>query len=106
VKRLTYFLWFDPTHPIARSKVYRLSYLLLLAFAVPGLLMASHRRALDPIVPLVYLGYLAFYVPVIVLPRYRIVPVLLLLLMASYAFVSGFAWWQGRCAAKGRASSA
>jgi len=85
VKRLTYFLWFDPTHPIARSKVYRFGYILLLAFAVPGFVLAYRRRVLDPIVPLVYLGYLAFYVPVIVLPRYRIIPVLMLLLLASYA---------------------
>lgn len=85
LKRLTYFLWFDPTHPIARSRVYRLSYLFLLAFAVPGFILAYRRRLLDPIVPLIYGAYLLFYVPVIVLPRYRIIPVLMLLLLASYA---------------------
>jgi 4-amino-4-deoxy-L-arabinose transferase-like glycosyltransferase len=84
-KRLTYFLWFDPTHPIARSRVYRLSYVFLLALAVPGFMIAYRRRVLDPIVPLAYLGYLVFYVPVIVLPRYRIIPLLMLLLLASYA---------------------
>ncbi|MCX6601731.1 MAG: hypothetical protein NT025_09255 [bacterium] len=62
-----------------------MSYLFLLAFAVPGFVTAYRRRMLDPIVPLIYLGYLAFYVPVIVLPRYRIIPVLMLLLLASYA---------------------
>jgi 4-amino-4-deoxy-L-arabinose transferase-like glycosyltransferase len=84
-KRLWYFVWFDPTHPIARSLVYRLGYILLLALAIPGAIFAWRRKTLDPILPLIYLGYLALYVPVLVLPRYRIIPILLLLMMASYA---------------------
>jgi hypothetical protein len=43
---------------------------------------------LDPIVPLVDFGYLSFNMPVIVLLRYRIIPFLMLLLLASYAIDS------------------
>jgi len=83
--RLAYFLWFDPNHPLARSSVYRVSYVLLLAVAAAGILLSVRRRRLDPVLPLTYLLYLLFYVPVLSAPRYRIIPVLLLLLLASYA---------------------
>ena len=96
LKRLTYYLWFDPTHPIARNIIYRLSYLLLLMFAAPGFILAYRKCVLDPIIPLVYLGYLVFYVPVLMLPRYRIIPMLLLLLMASYTLTVLIEQWQSR----------
>ncbi len=92
-KRALYYLWFDQTHPIARNPVYRLSYVLLLLLAIPGGILAYCQRELDPLVPLVYFGYLTFYMPVLVLPRYRIIPVLMLLLMASYA-VNRFSEWR------------
>ncbi len=84
-KRLWYFLWFDPTHPIARNIVYRAGYILLLLVSIPGIVIAIRRRKLDPVFPLIYLGYIVLYVPVLVLPRYRIIPVVMLLLLASYA---------------------
>ncbi len=84
-KRLGYFLWFDPTHPLAKNIVYRLSYLLLLLFAIPGIVLASRSKGLDVVLPIMFAGFLALYVPVMILPRYRIIPIVLLLLVAAYA---------------------
>ena len=93
VRRAWFYLWFDATHPIANNLVYRVGYVLLLLLAVPGAVLAWRRRELDPLIPFVYFGYLAFYIPVLVLPRYRIIPVLMLLMMASY-LVNKFLEWR------------
>ena len=95
-RRIQYYLWFDPTHPIARNLVYRIGYVLLLLAAIPGAIWAWRRRALDPLIPLVYFGYLVFYAPVLVLPRYRIIPVLILLLLASLTVDRLLAMWRAR----------
>jgi 4-amino-4-deoxy-L-arabinose transferase-like glycosyltransferase len=84
-KRLGYFLWFDPTHPLAKNTVYRLSYLLLLVFTIFGTVLALRANRLDIILPIILLGYLALYVPVMMLPRYRIIPIVLMLLVSAYA---------------------
>jgi hypothetical protein len=84
-KRLTYYLWFDPTHPLAKNLVYRVSYVLALILGIPGIVLAVHRHKMDTAIVLAFFGFLALYVPVIVLPRYRIIPLLFLLLMAAYA---------------------
>ncbi len=83
LKRLLYFVWFDPTHPIAKNLVYRASYVLLLLLAIPGMIWAWRNRKFDPAIALAMLGYLALYVPVIVLPRYRIISVLFLVMFAG-----------------------
>ncbi|MDD5089252.1 MAG: glycosyltransferase family 39 protein [bacterium] len=83
--RLMYMLWFDPTHPLTGQVVYRWSYILLWIVAVPGAVMAVRRRWLDPVLPLTFLGFFALYVPIMVLPRYREVPVVILLLLAAFA---------------------
>jgi NADH:ubiquinone oxidoreductase subunit 6 (subunit J) len=85
VERLGYFLWFDPTHPLAKNIVYRLSYLLLLLFAIFGVVLALRSKRLDMVLPIMFVGFLALYVPVMILPRYRIIPVVLMLLVAAYA---------------------
>lgn len=83
--RMAYMLWFDPTHPLTGNAIYRISYILLLLTSIPGAMIAIRRRRLDPVLPLVYAGFLALYVPIMVLPRYREVPVVILLLLAAYA---------------------
>jgi 4-amino-4-deoxy-L-arabinose transferase-like glycosyltransferase len=93
LRRLGFYIWLDATHPLAQNPIYRISYIVLLVFAIPGIYWSIRRKAMDPIIPLTYLGYLVLYVPVLVLPRYRIVPVLLLVLLASYAISSGLAKW-------------
>ncbi len=88
LKRLLYFVWFDPTHPIARNLIYRVSYILLLFLAIPGIIWAYHKKKLDPAIILSVTGYLVLYVPVIVLPRYRIIPVLFLVLFAGVSIAA------------------
>jgi len=83
-KRLKYYLWFDPTHYLAMNIVYRLSYIFLLMLAVPGLFLLLKSKNLDGVIILSILGFLALYVPTIVLPRYRIILVLFLLMFAGY----------------------
>ena len=82
-RRLYYLFWFDPTHKLARNNVYRLSYVLLLLLAIPGLVLALKRRMLDPVWPLILLGHIAVYVPTIIVPRYRIVMIVVYVLMAA-----------------------
>lgn len=96
IKRLQYFLWFDETHPIARSSMYRLSYIFLLLIAIPGVIWAIRRHRLDPILPLIGIGYVMLYVPVLVLPRYRIILVVLFLLMAAYTICTFREGWKRR----------
>jgi 4-amino-4-deoxy-L-arabinose transferase-like glycosyltransferase len=84
-KRLWYFVWFDPTHPLAKNRIYRASYMLLLILAIPGIVQAARARKLDAALVIAFAGFLLLYVPVIILPRYRIVPMMFLLLMASVA---------------------
>ncbi len=85
LRRLGYFLWFDETHPIARRVEYRISFIALIILAVPGIIWAARRRLMDGVFVWATLGYVAMYVPVIVLPRYRIIPVLFLVLFAGLA---------------------
>lgn len=81
--RLRYFLWFDETHPIARSRIYRLSYIFVLLFAIPGIVIAYRHYKVDRILWMAYVGYMVLYVPILVLPRYRIIPITILLLLAA-----------------------
>ncbi len=83
-KRLQYYLWFDETHPIAKSIIYRFGYIFAMVFGVCGFLIAYRHSKLDPIIVLIYLGYLLLYIPVLILPRYRIMSVILLLLLSAY----------------------
>lgn len=95
-KRLWYFVWFVPVHPFAKNVVYRLTYVLLLLVAVPGIVIAIWRKRLDPVIVIMFVGFTALYVPILIMPRYRIVPVLLLLLLASHALTLGYERWVGK----------
>jgi hypothetical protein len=83
LKRLWHYVWFVPGHYLASNWIYRLSWIALLLFAVPGMVLAKRRHGLDVVLPLIIVGYLCLYIPVIVVPRYRIVTVMLLLMFAA-----------------------
>jgi 4-amino-4-deoxy-L-arabinose transferase-like glycosyltransferase len=91
--RLWYMLTWVPLHPLARNWIYRGSYILLCAVALPAIYLLAKRRRLDPIFPLLMILTLAMYVPVMVQPRYRIMVVSCLLILAS-ALLSGFVSWK------------
>jgi hypothetical protein len=99
-KRLLYYVWFDPTHPIARSIVYRAGYILLLLLALPGFVIARRKRKLDRLILIAISGYLVLYVPVLVLPRYRIIPVTFLLLLAAVTVDYLLERWKARTVLK------
>ncbi len=92
LRRLGVYLWFDPTHPLAQNIIYRISYILTLILAIPGIILTIRRKQMDPVFPLIYFGYMFLYVPVLVLPRYRIIPLLVLLLLVANSI--GYVWKQ------------
>jgi hypothetical protein len=82
-KRLQYYVWFVPYHYLAKNWIYRISWILLLSFAIPGIILLTRFRKMDPVFPLIIVGYLFLYIPVAVLPRYRIITVCLFLFFAA-----------------------
>ncbi len=82
-KRLWYYVWFVPGHWLASNPVYRLSWIGLLLLAIPGILFAQRLHRLDVVFPLIIVGYLCLYIPVVIVPRYRVIPAMLMLMFAS-----------------------
>jgi 4-amino-4-deoxy-L-arabinose transferase-like glycosyltransferase len=82
-KRLWYFVWFTPNHALASNLIYRISWIAVLIAGLTGFIIAQNVHKLDPAIPMTILLFALLYVPVIVLPRYRIIPVSLMLLFAS-----------------------
>lgn len=83
--RLLYYLWLDPTHPLSRNVFYWLPYVLLMIIAIPGIVLAARHGKLDPAFVFTFFGLLALYVPIVYVPRYRIISVVLYLLFAAHA---------------------
>ncbi len=81
--RLRYLLWFDPTYPLGSHPLYRSGYLLLLATALPGIVIAARARRFDAVFWWIVVGHLVLYVPVMVVPRYRLLTNTLLLLFSA-----------------------
>lgn len=82
-KRIVYFLIIDPTHPYTKNIIYLGGYLFAVIFGIWGGIILKRKRQLDRIYILSPLIYMVFYVPVIILPRYRLMLVWILLILAS-----------------------
>jgi 4-amino-4-deoxy-L-arabinose transferase-like glycosyltransferase len=82
-KRLFYYIWFVPVHPLARNPIYRIFWIMLLLAAVPGFFLLRRSGQLDAVFPYIIIGFILLYIPVSVLPRYRIVTEAILLLFAA-----------------------
>jgi hypothetical protein len=82
--KLVAFFWFDPYHELAKQPTYRWGYILLLLTGIPGIVLAIRRGRFDPIFPLTLLGLLLTYIPTVMLPRYRILYVVMLLMLAAF----------------------
>ena len=95
-KRLQYWIWFVPGHQLASNAVYRASWILLLLFALPGIALAARRKQMNVVFPLILLGYVFYYVPTIVLPRYRVVTSAILLLFAAISVDAILSGWRER----------
>jgi len=82
-KRILYYIFFDPTHPLTMNPVYLGGHLFLLVFGIWGAILLKKRRELDSIFLVVPLVALFFYAPVVMLPRYRLFFTIALLFLSS-----------------------
>ncbi len=82
-RRLLYWVWFVPGHQLASNWFYRASWITLLLFAIPGFVLLARQRRINIVWPLILVGYVLYYVPTIVLPRYRVVTAVVLLFFAA-----------------------
>jgi hypothetical protein len=83
LKRALYFVTFDPTHPLTKNVVYIGGYLFALVFGIWGAIQLKKMGKLDLIFIFTFLIFLAFYSPVIILPRYRLTIVWMLVAFSS-----------------------
>lgn len=83
LKRIIYFITFDPTHPLTRNVVYIGGYIFVLIFGIWGAILLKKLKRFDNIFILIPIVFLIFYSPVIILPRYRFVVVWMLLALSS-----------------------
>ncbi len=90
LKRALYFFTFDPTHPLTRNIVYIAGHLFLLWFGFWGALIMKKNRMFDNIFILIPLVSLLFYMPVVILPRYRLFLTLMLMLLSTIPIATVF----------------
>jgi 4-amino-4-deoxy-L-arabinose transferase-like glycosyltransferase len=83
LKRIVYFITFDPTHPLTRNVVYLGGRLFLLIFGFWGAILLRKEKNLDNIFIVIPLVALFFYAPVVMLPRYRLFFTMVLLLLSA-----------------------
>jgi len=84
LKRLYYYWWRDTTHPLTGRPEYFYPYFVILVFGLGGIYIAFRHRKLYIVFILTMLGYMALYIPVVMLPRYRIIQVVILIMYGSY----------------------
>jgi 4-amino-4-deoxy-L-arabinose transferase-like glycosyltransferase len=82
-KRIVYFFTIDPTHPLTMNIPYIGGYIFALIFGIWGALILKAKGCLDNIFLITTLLFLAFYAPVMMLPRYRMVFTLILIILSS-----------------------
>jgi len=87
-KRIIYFLVIDPTHPLTRNALYIGGYLFVVIFGIWGGIISKKRKQLERIYILAPAISMIFYVPVIVLPRYRLILIWILLILSSVALTN------------------
>jgi hypothetical protein len=73
LKRALYYLTFDPTHPLSSNFAYIAGYTFAVIFGIWGAILLIKAGKFENIFFYTALIFLAFYSPVIVLPRYRLV---------------------------------
>jgi len=83
LKRLFYFIVIDPTHPLTKSFVYISGYIFTMVFGIWGGIILYRRKKLDRIYILLPILFIIAYVPVIIIPRYRLILIWLLLILSS-----------------------
>ncbi len=83
LKRVLYYLTFDPTHPLSSNIAYIAGYIFAVIFGVWGARILLKAGKFDYIFLYTGLIFIAFYTPIIVLPRYRLIFTWLLVALSS-----------------------
>ena len=83
LKRIIFFLTIDPTHPLTRNIVYIGGYILVLIFGIWGGAMLKKSGKLDKVFIIAPLMFFCFYTPVVIVPRFRLVAILILLMFSA-----------------------
>lgn len=83
IKRAFYFITFDPTHPLTKNIFYLGGYLFVVFFGIWGGIISKRLGTFDSIFIIAPLLPFLFYVPIVMVPRFRIVMVLVLLMLSS-----------------------
>ncbi len=87
-KRALYFITYDPTHPLTRNLAYLGGYIFVVIFGVWGGLIARKLKTFDCVFILGPLLFFIFYIPIVMVPRFRIVMILVLLMLSSLSIGS------------------
>jgi 4-amino-4-deoxy-L-arabinose transferase-like glycosyltransferase len=83
LKRMFYFLTIDFTHPLTKNVYYIGGYLFALIFGIWGYILLNRRKLLDRVFWIVPVIFFCFYTPVVYVPRFRLIPVLILILFSA-----------------------
>jgi len=83
LKRIFYFLVFDPTHPLTTNFVYIGGYIFAVIFGIWGAIILGKTGKFDSIFIFIPIVFLIFYAPVIILPRYRLTVVMMLVSLSG-----------------------
>ena len=83
LKRIFYFIAIDLTHPLTKNIYYIGGYVFALFFGIWGYILLYKRKLLDPAFWIMPIIFFCFYVPVVYVPRFRLIPVLILLLFSA-----------------------
>lgn len=83
LKRMIYFLTIDTTHPLTRNVFYVGGYIFVVVFGIWGGLLLKREKYLDKIFIVTPIIFFCFYTPIINVPRFRLVPILILLVLSS-----------------------
>jgi len=88
LKRALYFFTYDPTHPLTRNFAYLGGYLFVVIFGIWGGILAGKNKTFDCIFIIAPLLPFLFYIPLVMVPRFRIVMILVLLMLSSLSISS------------------
>lgn len=83
LKRALFFITIDPTHPLTRNVVYIGGYIFVLIFGIWGGTMLKKNGKLDKVFIIAPLLFFCFYTPIVIVPRFRLIVILILLMFAS-----------------------
>lgn len=83
LKRMLYFVTIDPTHHLTRNVFYIGGYIFILFFGIWGAILQKRKGRLDNIFIIMPILVFCFYVPIVNVPRFRLIAILILVLFSS-----------------------